>query len=195
MRHAAALVALLQADAARMRLLIAVRDLALPDAWIGAGFIRNAVWDERHGIARPLIVGDVDVILFDPARATAADDAAAEARLRLAHPATEWSVRNQARMHARNGDAPYASAIDAMRFWPETATAVAARATADGDLEVAAPYGLDDLFDLMLRPTPPFIGQRAAIFWRRVAAKRWQEKWPGLRVAGEASAGMPASPP
>jgi hypothetical protein len=28
-------------------------------------------------------------------------------------------------MHMKNGDAPYLSAVDAMRFWPETATSVA----------------------------------------------------------------------
>lgn len=31
-------------------------------------------------------------------------------------------VKNQARMHLRNGDRPYQSATDAMRYWPETAT-------------------------------------------------------------------------
>jgi len=36
-----------QADV--MRLLRSVEELALPDCWIGAGFIRNAIWDALHG--------------------------------------------------------------------------------------------------------------------------------------------------
>lgn len=36
-------------------------------------------------------------------------------------------LRNQEQMHIRNGDQPYSSALDAMRYWPETATAVATR--------------------------------------------------------------------
>jgi hypothetical protein len=57
------------------------------------------------------------------------------------------------------GDAPYASAADAMRFWPETATAVAVRRTAEGPCEIAAPFGLEKLFGLVLRPVSRFRGE------------------------------------
>src|SRR5919202_1978976 len=83
--------------------------LDLPDAWIGAGFLRNAVWDALSGFpfgTNP--PGDVDVAWFDPARADPAEDAALEARLRALCPGLPWSVRNQTRMHRRNGDPPYA---------------------------------------------------------------------------------------
>ena len=59
---------LLKADPLRWRLLGLVRDLRLPDAWIGAGFIRNAVWDHLHGRAGSELLSDVDVIWYDPAR-------------------------------------------------------------------------------------------------------------------------------
>ncbi|MEQ1549262.1 MAG: nucleotidyltransferase family protein [Chakrabartia sp.] len=38
-----------------------------------------------------------------------------------------------------------------MRYWPETATAVAVRLSDEGILEVEAPYGLTDLFGLRCR--------------------------------------------
>ena len=43
------LAAFILALAEMLRALQAVARLDLPDAWIGAGFIRNAVWDALHG--------------------------------------------------------------------------------------------------------------------------------------------------
>jgi hypothetical protein len=105
-----------------------------------------------------------------------------ENRLRNSDNTIAWSVKNQSRMHARNGDAPYQSSCDAMRFWPETATAVAVRYT-DGDhLEIAAPFGLDDLYAAIVRPTPSFIDEKRAQFNERLRHKKWLLGWPLLRV-------------
>ncbi len=81
------------------------------------------------------------------------------------------------------GDAPNASAVDAMRFWPETATAVAVRRTADGPCEIAAPPGLKDLFGLVLRPAPRFRGEKFAVVVDRARTKGWMENWPLLQLA------------
>lgn len=203
MKHAATLQAFIGADPARMRVLAAVRALALPDCWVAAGLVRNAVWDCLHGRTvmplsgqvlsdLPLVnlagaapaqsAGDIDVIWFDRQHASAADDAALEDRLRQAEHHLAWSVKNQARMHERNGDAPYCSAADAMRYWPETATAVGVRLGADNVIEVAAPLGLDDLFDLIVRPTERFQGAKLPLYQQRVRAKAWHHTWPLLRI-------------
>ena len=84
-------------------------------------------------------------------------------------------------MHRRNGDPPYASAVAAMRGWPETATAVAARRQGPEGLALAAPFGLDDLLGLVLRPTPRFAGGKRAIHEARVREKAWLSAWPRLR--------------
>jgi hypothetical protein len=88
-------------------------------------------------------------------------------------------------MHLRNGDAAYMSCSDAMRFWPETATSVAARVSA-GEIETMAPFGLVDLFELVVRPTPTFAGAKRHVFRARLAQKRWLEIWPQLQVFEEA---------
>ncbi|MET7752684.1 nucleotidyltransferase family protein [Micromonospora sp. NPDC005367] len=44
-----------------------VRDSCLPDAWIGAGTIRDLVWSERYGDGfDPSLARDVDVVFHDP---------------------------------------------------------------------------------------------------------------------------------
>ena len=85
-------------------------------------------------------------------------------------------------MHVRNNDAPYASVSEAMRHWPETATAVAARLDNFGALEIIAPFGLDDLFALRLRPTPRFTAEKLPIFLDRVSLKRWMYRYPKLSI-------------
>jgi hypothetical protein len=97
-------------------------------------------------------------------------------------PGVHWSVKNQSLMHVRNDDPPYTSAVDAMRFWPETATAVAVRHTGQGPVEVAAPFGLDDLFDLIVRPTPRFTAAKREIYLDRVRTKQWLRIWPRLTL-------------
>jgi len=160
-----------------------VASLSLPDCWIGAGFLRNAVWDHLHGRAVSSPVGDIDVIWFDPARADAAADAWLERKLGELDPLLDWSVKNQCRMHVRNGDAAYTSSGDAMRHWPD-ATAVAVRQSEGLGCQFCAPFGFDDLFGLVIRPTPGFQGAKRSIVTSRVAAKGWLHTWPLLRAVG-----------
>lgn len=185
MEHRDELKSLLRADPVRQHLIALLHSLDLPDCWIAAGFIRNAVWDFLHGRAPSLPSGDVDVIWFDSSRNGADVDLELENRLMKLDNSIAWSVKNQSRMHVRNGDAPYRSASDAMRFWPETATAVAVRC-ADGDnLEIAAPFGLDDLYAGIVRPTPRFIDDKRAQFNERLRDKKWLLDWPLLHVEAD----------
>jgi hypothetical protein len=182
MDQLARLWALIASDRRRMDVLHAVRDLGLPDCWVAAGFVRNRLWDHLHGHAASPLSEDIDVIWFDAARCDADRDAALERMLRDRDGSLDWSVKNQARMHVRNGDVPYASATDAMRYWPETATAVGVRLGADDAIEVAAPFGLDDLFGLAVRPTRRFVEEKRAVYLERVRAKDWPGRWPRLRI-------------
>lgn len=177
----ARLQALLARDPYRSEALAAVAELALPDGWIAAGFVRDAVWDHLHGdpVSRP--TGDVDVVWFCRDAVDKRLDRDMERRLRSALPHYDWSVKNQARMHHRNGDAPYGSVAEAMTHWPETATAVAARLDR-AKVDVNAPLGLADLFGLHLRPTPAFCGDKAPIFDARIEAKPWLKRYPMLTV-------------
>lgn len=181
--HTAELLTLLSRDHERSRILDLVHSLQLPDCWIGAGFIRNAVWDHQHGRPPSKPSGDVDVIWFDPHHARPEDDYAVEKRLTELDPDIRWSVKNQSRMHTRNGDRPYTSAVDAIRFWPETATAIAVRRSGAGGIAITAPFGLDDLFGLFVRPTPRFIGAKHDIYLERVRNKQWLRTWPCLVLA------------
>ncbi len=173
------LLDLLCADRDRMSCLAAVAELPVEGAWIGAGFVRSLVWDAACGIRTEL--DDVDVIWFDREAGRAQEQSLDDA-LWAAAPGVHWSVHNQARMHEHNGDPPYRDLHHALRCWPETATAVAVRLAPD--LQVLAPFGLDDLFGLRVRPTPHMRSRpdRRAAYAARCTGKRWAERWPGVQV-------------
>ena len=60
---------------------------------------------------------------------------------------------------------------EAIGHWPETATAVAARLTAGGRCEIAAPCGRPDA------------GEKRGVYLDRIQSKRWLAVWPRLRIA------------
>ncbi|WP_233252343.1 nucleotidyltransferase family protein [Saccharospirillum sp. MSK14-1] len=173
------LIAWLRADRYRMALLQTAAQTKRPDWCLAAGFVRNLVWDRLHGYQTPTPLTDVDLIYFDRRETREPVDRALEARLN-AMQAAPWSVKNQARMHQRNGDAPYQSTADAMSYWVEVETAVGVRLNDSGEIEFLAPFGLKSLMDGCLslnqkRPKPEAFAQRQT-------AKSWLNQWPLLKV-------------
>ena len=183
MRNTADIADFIARNPRMMRCLAVLAAHGPAGAWIGAGFVRNAVWDHLSGQdTEALPPADLDVVFHDPVNATAEQDAAFEGALRTAAPDLPWSVRNQARMHERNGHRPYRDVADALAHWAETAAAIAARLGPKG-VEILAPFGVEDVLDMIIRPTPAFL-TKPEIPLARLEAKGWRRRWPRLRVVG-----------
>ena len=181
-KQIATVVDILWKDAGAVTQLAALRSLALPDAWIGAGFVRNRVWDSLIGRITRTAQDDVDVVYYDESDPDGDRETEIEARLAALVPDVIWQARNQRRMHRwrDKADQPYRDTEDSLRYWLETPTAVAARLTDDERIEMLAPYGLDDLLSLTCRPTPAGL-RRADDYRKRLASKCWRERWPEAR--------------
>lgn len=169
-----------RSDPWSMDVLQSVKSLHLPDWAIGAGFVRALVWDRLSGQSRTKLE-DVDVLYFDPNGVSKDRERALQQKLLDERPEVPWSVKNQARMHLRNQTAAYRNTEDAMRYWLETPTAVAVRLDQDDRFSVLAPYGLDDLFQMIIRPTPK-AREKMDQFETRLSQKPWLRIWPGVKV-------------
>lgn len=159
-----------------------VRDVGPPGAHVGAGAIRNVVWDFVSGVSCATAVEDVDVVYFDPTPSSESW----EDRLREALPGYRWDVTNQAMVHlwqreqSMSDVAPYPSLDAAVASWPETATAIAVRLCLHDSFSIVAPYGLNDLFELQLRPSPALKDRN--VYMSRVLEKDWRSRWRKLTV-------------
>jgi hypothetical protein len=180
------LIAIVRASDRFMAALAAVRSLRLASWCIGAGAVRNLVWDALHGHAVPSPWADVDVAYFDAEDLSGQAEQALQGRLVAMLPGVPWKVANQARVHlwfeAWFGHAvpPLASLEAAVASWPEYATAVGITLD-DGDaLHVVAPHGLGDLFGMVVRRNPARASPET--YRQRVASKRYTERWPRVRV-------------
>ena len=173
------IVELIQQDTVRLQAIYSVAQLGLPQCYLAAGFVRNLVWDYLHNKSVPTPLNDVDVIYFDPEETDIDAYRQYESRLIKEMSELNWQVRNQAKMHLRNGDKPYTSTIDAMSYWPEKETAVGIRKQPHGEFECVSPFGFDSLFHCHVTCNPKC---RREIFEKRAYEKGWLEHWPSLKI-------------
>jgi hypothetical protein len=169
-----------------MEALEAVRDLQLPAWCIGAGAIRNVVWDSLQNVKKTSALSDLDVAYFDPADMSPERDHALQRQLALRLPALPWEVTNQAGVHIwfesvfGHKVEPLCSLEEAVSTWPETATAVGVALDRRGKLQVIAPIGLDDLFAMIVRRNPARVSVET--YQKRIVEKRYTDRWPSVRV-------------
>jgi hypothetical protein len=183
MRHEAALLDLVRRSPRLMQLLDAGRQTGLAEWAIGAGAIRNLVWDSLHGYAAPTPLADIDFVYFEPALDREREIAAT---LSACVPDAPWEVTNQATVHhwyAQHFGRPR-DAIPSLEAgiagWPEIATCVAVTLGADGELAAIAPHGLDDLFAMRVRRNRQSVS--AEQYAERIAQKHFTQRWPRVQV-------------
>lgn len=184
MEYELKLTEIINSDQLLMSILKAIDALQLNDCYVAAGVIRNKVWDTLHNVQTE--INDIDVIYFDKLDCSIEKEKALESKLQEIMPNQPWSVKNQARMHIKNKIFPYSSSIDGVAHFPETPTAVAVRLN-NSQIEILAPYGLNDLFKGLVRPTPSFNqnSELHSIYSNRIQSKNWSSIWDKLIVESE----------
>lgn len=161
-------------------------ELTLPNWYLGAGGITQTVWNYLLGNKLDHGIKDFDLVYFDPGDITweGEDKAIQKAKKLFNDFPYEVEVKNQARVHlwyeSKFGKKldPYKSTEDAISTWPTTATSIGVRKTGVKDLLVCAPFGLNDLFGMIVRPNKAKISRD--IYERKV--ERWIKFWPTLEV-------------
>jgi len=162
------------------------RDLALPDWMIFSGAVYQKALNHLTGRDPDYGLNDYDLAYFDAADLSyeAEDAVIRRAANAFAPPLDELvEVRNQARVHlwfeAKFGEpyAPLSGSAEALSRFTATMFAVGARLEPNGEIAIFAPFGLEDLFALRLRPNPT----RRTTGFRRTAESA-KARWPELVI-------------
>jgi hypothetical protein len=169
-----------------MQVLGTARALDLPDWLIFSGAVYQRVLNHLTGRDLDYGIKDYDLGYFDASDISYEAEDAVIRRVAAAYPpplSDLVEVRNQARVHlwfeGKFGEpyAPLADTAEALGRFVSPLFAVGVRLEPDDRLAVVAPFGLDDLFALRLRPNP----RRITNGFARTAAAA-TARWPELTV-------------
>jgi hypothetical protein len=180
--------AIICADPDLMRLLERLRTLDLPQWRLVAGCLYQTVWNALTDRPRGTGIKDYDVIYFD------ADDRSWDAEDNMIRGVSAETrdcvgpvqVRNQARVHLWFADRfgcnypQLRCADESLLYYASLVHAVGVRLTDDG-LEIAAPFGLNDVFAMRIRPNHALDNAashtekaaRAQSIWPQVVIEPW----------------------
>ncbi|GAB48791.1 hypothetical protein MOPEL_081_00050 [Mobilicoccus pelagius NBRC 104925] len=161
--------------------------LGLSEWWLTAGAVFQNVWNAVEGHAPGYGIKDYDVFYFDDTDLSwEAEDAVIRRASDLFHDVpAQIELRNEARVHlwyeAKFGTpaTPFTSATDAIDSFASTTCCVGlTRASADGPTgtQIYAPFGLDDVFAMHMRPNRRLAPQ--TVYDAKVTDYR--RRWPSL---------------
>jgi hypothetical protein len=181
--------AIIRADPDLMRLLSALRELRLPQWRLVAGCLYQTVWNALTGRPRGTGIKDYDLIYFDDSDLSwgAEDRVICRVGAATAGCVGPVEARNQARVHLwfenRFGIPypPLASADEALSRYASLVHAVGVRLEDDDRLDIAAPFGLADMFAMVIRPNHALENEashhakalRAQAIWAEVRVEPW----------------------
>jgi hypothetical protein len=164
-------------------------ELHVPDAWLTSGCLFQTVWNVLADENPARAIKDYDVFYFDAADLSAE----AEARVNDRAAATFGELgcaidaRNQARVHiwyesefGVKGYPRLKKSTDGIDNFLAVCCMVAVRKTSSEDIELYAPFGVNDVLDRVIRQNPSYPNAPRDCFDKK--AERWSALWPALRV-------------
>lgn len=187
--HRARLVEIIRTDRLLMTVLERARSQALPDWLLVSGAIYQTVWNHLTGQPSGHGLKDVDLVYWDGTDLSweAEDRQIRRAAALFSDSPVPIELRNQARVHlwfeSRFGAscAPICGSVEGLGRYASVCHAVGVRLRDDEHLDVYAPFGLDDVFAMRIRPnraldnapTHTAKAARMAALWPQLVVEPW----------------------
>ena len=159
--------------------------LGLENYYIGAGCVAQTVWNYQMNYEPANGISDIDFVYYDNSDLSPEAEKNIIERIEreFIHCQIKLDIKNQARVHLWYRDhfgydiKPHKSIEDAINTWPTTATAIGVKRE-DGIFKIYAPFGLNDLFGMIVRANKTQITEE--IYMQKV--NKWITKWPALTI-------------
>ena len=156
----------------------------LKNYYVGAGCINQTVFNYLHGFKIDDNINDYDIVYYDEDTSYEKEDIVIKyVEALLSDLNIKLDIKNEARVHLwynkkyNDNRKPYISLEDAVSRWGTTITCIGVRLE-DNNLIVDAPYGLNDLFNMIIRPVK--IDFKEEDYIRKV--NKWKKNWPKLTI-------------
>ncbi len=152
--------------------------------YLAAGCINQTIFNYYHNYDLDYGIGDYDIVYYDEDTSYEKEDIIIkDLKERLKHLDLKFDIKNEKRVHIwynekyKTNRKEYESVEDAISKWGTTITCLGVRME-NNKLIVCAPYGLNDLFNLILRPVK--IDFTKEDYEKKVT--KWTSKWELLKV-------------
>jgi len=166
-------------------LLIRLSKSNLNNYYVAAGCINQTIFNYYHDYELDYGISDFDIVYYDDDLSYKKEDEV----IKYIEDITKdmninLDIKNEARVHLWYEEKygkkiePYTSLEDAISSWGTTITCIGVRLEKD-KLIVFAPYGLNDLFDMTIRPIKKQFTEEQYL----LKIKKWHSKWPLLKVS------------
>lgn len=156
----------------------------LTNYYIGAGAINQTVFNYYHDYDLDYGIKDFDIVYFDLDTSYEKEDEVIQyVKALLKDIPIEYDIKNEARVPIwypeKYGKSiePYKNVEDAISSWGTSVTCIGVRLE-NGKLVVCAPYGLNDIFSMTIRPIKKQFTRAPYL----VKTKSWKQKWPLLTI-------------
>jgi hypothetical protein len=177
---------IVRSDSYLMSVLRVGREMNLPQWRLVAGCIYQTVWNVLTNRPQGTGINDYDLIYFDGADLTEESEQTTERRVREALPAlpAPVEVRNQARVHTWFEEyfgfpyEPLKSSDEAITRYASSTHCVGIRLLPDDSFDVFAPFGIADIFAMVVRPNHALPNQPT----HDRKAARVKAIWPELTI-------------
>lgn len=156
----------------------------LDNYYVAAGAINQTVFNYYHNNSMDYLIDDYDIVYYDEDLSYEKEDKIIkEINLLCKDLNVSLDIKNQARVHLwfenKFGYSiePNKSVEDAISKWGSTVTCIGVRLK-NNELTIFAPYGLNDLFSLIIRPNKENFIKKGY----EEKTRKWKQNWPKLTI-------------
>lgn len=154
------------------------------DYYVGAGAVNQTLFNYFHKFPIDNNISDFDIVYYDKDTSYEAEDKIIKKLdIRLKELNVKADIKNECRVPIWRKEKynqeikPYQSVEDAISRWTTTITCIGVRME-ENKLKIYAPYGLEDLFSLIIRPVKKDVTKKDYL----EKTKKWKQKWPKLTI-------------
>ncbi len=169
-----------------LELLYGLPEMGLPPYYVAGGAIFQTVWNVGLGRRPDDGIGDYDIVYWDEDTSYAAEDAVIN-KVQKAYPDITLDIKNQNRVRLwapqRFGtpiaQCTYVNLEESFSKFPFMCNCVGVRL--EDELVVCAPYGLHDVFSMLIRYNM-MRGAKTQQWFIQNQGDKWKRQWPEATI-------------